>query len=227
MLAAISGAESVLELGTFTGYSALSLAEGVVKGKKEKMRKRDISEEKVEGKKNNERKEKEIEGEKVDVKIEIVTEESNGKIENLDLNLESEIDRISENENLDDTETSVFSARKFKKLQKRKQIVEKIENNKQKIENEKLEKLEKLNQTSSEFDVVVSLEEKRERRGCVVTCEMDPSAAKIASEFFQMSDLGEEVTHILNLKDFRFILFVLEIFIFHSYSNIEGCVSQS
>ena len=33
MLASVCGAESVLELGTFTGYSALCFAEGLAKGK--------------------------------------------------------------------------------------------------------------------------------------------------------------------------------------------------
>jgi hypothetical protein len=206
MLAAISGMESVLELGTFTGYSALCLAEGVVKGKKEKMKKTDMMM-KEEEDKNEERKGKGIEGEKGDNEAEIHTEMSNGKIKNLDLNVESVVEQISENENLDDSKFSGFSARKLEKLQKRKLILEKIENKKQKIENQKIENIEKLNPNIVENDVVVSVEGNRERRGSVVTCEMDPSAAKIALEFFQMSVLGEEVMNILDIQTFEFTFF--------------------
>lgn len=187
MLAAISGAESVLELGTFTGYSALCLAEGVVKGKKEKMKKRDLIEEMtVELDKDEESKEKAIEGGKGNEEV---------TVETLDLKIESTSEQITENEKLEDIITSTFSARKLEKLQKRKLILEKIENKKQKIEHQKLENIEKLNPIIIENDVVVSVVEKRERRGSVVTCEMDPSAANIASEFFQMSELGEEVRY--------------------------------
>jgi O-methyltransferase len=186
MLAAISGAESVLELGTFTGYSALCLAEGVVKGKKEKMKKRDLIEETtVELNKDVESKEKAmIEGGKGNEEV---------TVETLDLNRESTSEQITENEKLEDVIISTFSVRKLEKLQKRKVILEKIENKKQKIEHQKLENIEKLNPIIIENDVVVSVVEKRERRGSVVTCEMDPSAANIALEFFQMSELGEEV----------------------------------
>jgi hypothetical protein len=201
MLAAISGAESVLELGTFTGYSALCLAEGVVKGKKEKMKKTDMIKKKEEDK-NEERKGKGMEGEKGDNELERVTEMSDGKIENLDLDVESVVERITENENLADTKIFGFSARKLEKLQKRKLILEKIENKKQKIENQKIENIEKLNPIFIENNVVVSVEGNKERRGSVVTCEMDPSAAKIALEFFQMSELGEEVMRILDFKTF-------------------------
>ena len=187
MLAAISGAESVLELGTFTGYSALCLAEGVVKGKKEKMKKRDLIEEMtVELKKDEESKEK-AGGGKGNEEV---------TVETLDLNRESTSEQIIENEKLEDVINSTFSARKLEKLQKRKVILEKIENKKQKIESQKLENIEKLNPIIIENDVVVSVVEKRERRGSVVTCEMDPSAANIALEFFQMSELGEEVRYI-------------------------------
>ena len=215
MLAAISGAESVLELGTFTGYSALCLAEGVLKGRKEKMRKTELlGDVPVGGSKGgNESKIEEGESGEKELKSALDVE-----IKNLDLKAESESESVEtiQIENFEDDKSVNYSARKLEKLRKRKIILDKIENKKQKIEFQKIETSEKLNSAISGTEaavpdlvlVPVPVEEKRERRGSVVTCEMDPSAAKIASEFFEKSgEVGDEVRQIFLIILFYFFCF--------------------
>ena len=85
------------------------------------------------------------------------------------------------------------------KEKKRQLIIDKLELKKKEIEFSKSNKLNILkneDSTGSKLDDIKNNEiiyEERERRGSVVTCEIDATAASIAQHYFDKSDYKNEV----------------------------------
>ena len=187
MLASVSGAESVLELGTFTGYSALCFAEGLEKGKS---RRGGV--------------EKEVEKEK-----EVMLGEETVSVTDVLPILNNEMIKDIQPVNNDSTDDkSSFSGRRTSENRlKRQKISAKIEEKKNEIFRNKSKKLEVeskaenviLNSDNNENQQIVNdsddTKERKRGRGSVVTCEMDPSAAAIALEHFEKSGYEHQVLH--------------------------------
>lgn len=201
MLASMSGAESVLELGTFTGYSALCFAEGLEKGKS---RRGGVAKE-------------------VDNELEVEKEVGKGVVLEEVLVSVTDISPILNNEMIKDIqpakndftdEKSSFSSRRSSENSlKRQKISAKIEEKKNEIFRNKSKKLEvdlkaenivqnvdidNINDYDNQQIVNNSDDEMERRRGrgrgSVVTCEMDPSAAAIALEHFKKSGYEHQVS---------------------------------
>lgn len=190
----MSGAESVLELGTFTGYSALCFAEGLEKGKSRRGGVARVVE--------NELK----------VEKEVVLGEVTVSVTDISPILENEMIKDIQpvkNDIIDDK--SPFSSRRNSENSlKRQKISAKIEEKKNEILKKKSKKLEvdltaenivqnmNLNDINDNENQVIANngDDKMERkrgRGSVVTCEMDPSAAAIALEHFKKSGYEHQV----------------------------------
>jgi hypothetical protein len=229
MLASVSGAESVLELGTFTGYSALCFAEGIAKGRSKNRGVKKVVD-KVVGEVVVE---DELEGADISneiiANVEHINDKNGSNAESVDISstkLRTRQDikdekRMKINERIKEMQKNIISS-KITKLEinekptfssrrseenslKRQKISAKIEEKKGEIEKARQSRLEIESDAEKEL---VSKEknqqnrmdtsdrkgdEKRERRGSVVTCEVDPSAADIALEHFQKSEYKDEV----------------------------------
>ena len=186
MLASISGAKNVLEIGTFTGYSALCFAEGISHGIKEE--KKVVSEI-----------EKEIVGEEKQIENEIekdVTNEEEGELK------EGRDEAVNAVE-------SFISTRKNRKDEQRQKILLKIESQKKRLlarvgssegsDNAEIsrKRVEDMGNTDSSGSAgnreSGESGESGERRS-VVTCEVDPTAAALARQFFDKSDYKDQVS---------------------------------
>ena len=258
MLASVSGAESVLELGTFTGYSALCFAEGIAKGRRKN---RGVSKEVVDEVVDEVVVEDELEAGIISLQVmysDIIAnvEHINDKNDSDDRDMNSlpsekktrqdvkDEKRMKINEKIKEMQKNIISS-KIAKIEineratftsrrseenslKRQKISAKIEEKKNEIEKARQSRLEiQLNtekeligdnenhqkeMANSDDKGVRKGDEKRERRGSVVTCEVDPSAAEIALDHFQKSEYKDEVCKLHLLHFFAF--FLLE-FIFY------------
>lgn len=180
MLASITHTQSVLELGTFTGYSAICLAEGIQKGKKTENKL--ISEDIVPGN---------FKIDNVEKVVKVLNEISDEK---------SAVQSVRNISELDEREVASnnLNTRAIIKDKKRQLIVYKLTLKKKEI---KLNKSNKLNilhiedSVGNKLDDVINnvISEKRERRGSVVTCEIDSTAALMAQQYFDKSDYKDEV----------------------------------
>ena len=238
MLASVSGAESVLELGTFTGYSALCFAEGIAKGRSKNRGVKNVVDEVVDEIVDDIVVEDELEV--GDISYEVMNSEMIANVEHINDKNSSNTDsvdvsstklrtrqdikdekRMKINEKIKDMQKNIISS-KIAKIEvnekptfasrrseennlKRQKISAKIEEKKDEIEKARQSRLEiELKElVSNDENQQIRMdtsdqkgEEKRERRGSVVTCEVDPSAADIALEHFQKSEYKDEVRKI-------------------------------
>lgn len=217
MLASMSGAESVLELGTFTGYSALCFAEGLAKGKS---RRGGV--------------EKEVE-KVVEVEVEVMLGEETVSVADILPILNNEIieDLQPVNNDSQDDKPSYSSRRNSENSLKRQKISAKIEEKKIEILRNKSKKMEvesKVeNVTLNDNDdnnqqIVKNSDDKKERkrgRGSVVTCEMDPSAAAIALEHFKKSGYEHQVLHTYTYTYTYYILLSVDFVNFKSLDFLD------
>lgn len=238
MLASVSGAESVLELGTFTGYSALCFAEGIAKGRSKNRGVKKVVDKVVSEVENEVVVEDELEV--GDISYEVMNSEMISNFEHIndkDGNNTESVDissmklrtrqdikdekRMKINEKIKEIQKNIISSKTTKieinekptftsrrseeNSLKRQKISAKIKEKKNEIEKARLSRLE--TELNAEKELVSNDknqlnrmdtsdqkgDEKRERRGSVVTCEVDPSAAEIALEHFQKSEYKDEV----------------------------------
>ena len=242
MLASVSGAESVLELGTFTGYSALCFAEGIAKGRSKNRGVNKVMDEVVDEAVDKivEEVVDEVVVEEVedgDISYEVMNSEMTANVEHVNdnngsnsesVNLSStklrtrqdikDEKRTKINEKIKEMQKNIISS-KIAKIEinekptftsrrseenslRRQKISAKIDDKKNEIEKARQSRLEiELKElVSNDENQQIRMdtsdqkgEEKRERRGSVVTCEVDPSAAEIALEHFQKSEYKDEV----------------------------------
>jgi O-methyltransferase len=238
MLASVSGAESVLELGTFTGYSALCFAEGIAKGRSKNRGVKKVADEVVGEVVDEVVVEDELEV--GDISDEVMNSEMIANVEHINAkngsNTESvdisstklrrrqdikDEKRMKINEKIKEMQKNIISSkiikieinekptfisrRSVENSLKRQKISAKIEEKKNEIEKARQSRLEielnagkelvsnDKNQQNSMDTRDQKGDEKRESRGSVVTCEVDPSAAEIALEHFQESEYKDEV----------------------------------
>ena len=196
MLASISGAKNVLEIGTFTGYSALCFAEGINQSKKIN---KEVEKEVVN-----------VVGSGVESKVEneVVVDKI---LSHSQEHVQTEENKSNEEKDIDNIISSInviLSDRQKRKNSSRETIKSKIESKKQKIMDSK-NIIEKKTETSvdeiigDELDILrsdkgsVQGSDKGSVRGSVVTCEMDPSAAAIALQHFKESEYRDKVNLLL------------------------------
>ena len=180
MLASITHTQSVLELGTFTGYSAICLAEGIQKGKKTENKL--ISGDIVPGN---------LKIDDLEKVVKVLNEVSDEKV---DVQSGRNVSELDERE----VASNNLNTRAIIKDKKRQLIIDKLTLKKKEIELNKSNKLNMLNIEDSignKLDDVIDnvTSEKRERRGSVVTCEIDSTAALMAQQYFDKSDYKDEV----------------------------------
>jgi O-methyltransferase len=238
MLASVSGAESVLELGTFTGYSALCFAEGIAKGRSKNRGVKKVVDKVVDEVVEEVVVEDELEvgdvsyegtNSEMIANVEHTNDKNGSNTESADMSstkLRTRQDikdekRMKINEKIKEMQKNIISS-KIAKIEinekpiftsrrseenslKRQKISANIEEKKNEIEKARQSRLEIESNTekqlvSNDKDQQIRMDtidqkgdEKRERRGSVVTCEVDPSAAEIALEHFQKSEYKDEV----------------------------------